>query len=346
MVEPLFARRSRVVALALALASATAGAPALAQTSGEKAAAAQALFDEGMRLMQAGKPAEACPKLEESQRLDGGMGTQFRLAECHEKVGKVASAWAGFIAVAATAAAARQPERESAARQRAEALAPRLPRLTLTVPPEVEAIPGLVVMRDGGPVGKPLWTVPVPLDPGEHVVTAEAPGKKTWTTRVTAVEGAALGVTIGLLETAPGGTPPVVPPPQPRKRSAVPAIVLGGVAVAGVVVGGALFAVHGGKHADAGTLSASIAGGRGTCVPGAARFDMRCSTLTDDAKGADTFGNASTAMFVLGGAAAVGLITYLLLPSARPSSPSSGRGIQVFPVVGEGRGGLFAAGSF
>src|ERR1700733_12258593 len=112
-------RLSRGCAAALALTVALAASrPALAQTSGEKAAAAQALFDEAMRLMKAGQAAEACPKLEESQRLDAGMGTQFRLGECYEKAGKLASAWASFIAVADTAAVARLPDREAAARAR------------------------------------------------------------------------------------------------------------------------------------------------------------------------------------------------------------------------------------
>jgi hypothetical protein len=345
MAQPLFARPSRLVALTLALASATASAPrALAQTAGEKAATAQALFDEAMRLMQAGQHAEACPKLEESHRLDGGMGTQFRLAECHEKVGKVASAWAEFIAVAAAAAAAKQPERATAAKQRADALAPRLPRLTITVPPAVAAIEGLVVLRDGGPVGKPLWGVPLPLDPGDHVVTAEAPGKKAWTARVSAAEGAALGVTLTPLEEMPPvRTVPVPPSPARSPRSPVPAIVLGGLAAAGVAAGAALFVVHAGRRSDAEALSASIKGTPGTCVPGAAGFDKQCSALADKAASADTFGNASTAAFALGGAAAAAMITYLIWPSA---PASSGRGIQVVPAVGEGRLGLFAAGSF
>src|SRR5689334_22228130 len=67
-----------------------------AQSAVDKAAAAQVLFDEGMRLMSRGDAREACPKLAEAQRLDPGMATQFRLAECYEKTGRRASAWALF----------------------------------------------------------------------------------------------------------------------------------------------------------------------------------------------------------------------------------------------------------
>ena len=64
--------------------------PAQAQSD---SAAARALFAEGRNLMADERYAEACPKFEESLRLDHGMGTQFNLAHCWEKLGRTASAW-------------------------------------------------------------------------------------------------------------------------------------------------------------------------------------------------------------------------------------------------------------
>ena len=86
-------------------AAAAAAALALTLTSDASAqerdpAAAQALFDQGQALVNAGKPEEACPKLAESYRLDPGIGTQFHLAACHELEGRIASAWAEFLEVA------------------------------------------------------------------------------------------------------------------------------------------------------------------------------------------------------------------------------------------------------
>src|SRR4051794_17555175 len=74
-----------------------------AQGRAEKAAAAQVLFDDAMQLVKKGKATEACPKLEESQRLDPAMATQFRLAECYQQTGRIASAWSVFIEVADSA---------------------------------------------------------------------------------------------------------------------------------------------------------------------------------------------------------------------------------------------------
>lgn len=88
--------RNGLVCSAMLLAAAIAPAAA-AQAGGGDKAVAQALFTEALKLMKSGAHAEACPKLEKSQELDPGMGTQFRLAECYEGVGRIASAWALFV---------------------------------------------------------------------------------------------------------------------------------------------------------------------------------------------------------------------------------------------------------
>ncbi|WP_437292460.1 hypothetical protein [Sorangium sp. So ce426] len=161
----------RLLALAMFLAALLSGGrDARADT-----AAAQALFDAAKQLMAQGKYADACPKLEESQRLDPGIGTQFNLAACYEQIGRTASAWSMFLEVAGASRAAGQLEREKVARQRAAALEPRLIRLTITAPADSPA--DLQVKRDGALVGRAQWGTPVPVDPGKHTVEASAAGR-------------------------------------------------------------------------------------------------------------------------------------------------------------------------
>src|SRR5258706_9020963 len=97
---------------------------ARADASPADKATAQALFDQGKTLLSKGDVAGACPKFEESQRLDPGIGTQFNLATCYERAGRTASAWTLFLEVASAARAAHQPDREKLARSRAADLEP------------------------------------------------------------------------------------------------------------------------------------------------------------------------------------------------------------------------------
>jgi hypothetical protein len=168
-------------------------------------ATAQALFDQAKQLAVSGKYAEACPKFEESERLDPGIGTQFQLANCYEHAGRIASAWTLFLDVASAARGMKQPEREKVARDRAAALEAKIPKMTIAVA-GADGSPDLEVKRDGVLVGRAQWGAPLPCDPGEHVVTAQAPGKKPFEKRLQVAVGGAASVAIPPLENAPAGT--------------------------------------------------------------------------------------------------------------------------------------------
>jgi serine/threonine-protein kinase len=196
--------------LAACVAVGMAGTTAHAQ-SPEARAAAATLFEDGRRLMAEGKHAEACPKLEESQRIDPGMGTLFNLAVCYEAIGRTASAWVAFRDVAGQALGAGQAERESAARARAAALEPKLMRLKISVP----AGANVEVKRDGVVLGPTLWGTPLPLEAGPHKVTASAPGKEPWETTVKLEQpGGTVNVDVPAL--ADARVAPQGPPPGPR----------------------------------------------------------------------------------------------------------------------------------
>lgn len=234
--------------LPLMLAAALSGAPraARADATAEQRTVAQALFDDARKLMANQKYAEACTKLEESQRLDPGMGTLLNLAECQALTGRTATSWTNFLEVAYQAKAARQAKRESTARSRAAALEPKLSRLTILA---VTARPGLEIRRDGVVVGPSLLGTAVPVDPGEHVVTAKAPGRKPWETRVTVRPDAQpISVSVPPLEDAA----PVVPAPPPSGSSGarLAGIVLAGVGGAGLVAGAVMGGVIASKHAS------------------------------------------------------------------------------------------------
>ena len=77
-------RRLLACAVVFSASVTTAGARA----DDANASSADRLFNEANGLVQTGHYAEACPKFEQSQKLDPAIGTQFNLADCFEHVGR------------------------------------------------------------------------------------------------------------------------------------------------------------------------------------------------------------------------------------------------------------------
>ena len=176
-----------VMALLIAGAAAQAQGIALGAEPVDAAAPlalAEALFQEGRQLLEQGDAQRACPKLAASLRLDRATGTLLALAMCHEVDGHLASAWAEYLEVVARAKNEGRHDREEAARQYAHALEARLSTLSIAVPAAVARIPGLTVRRDGAAIQAPAWSIAVAVDPGDHLVSASAPGWRGFTTTV------------------------------------------------------------------------------------------------------------------------------------------------------------------
>lgn len=154
--------------------------PAHAQPAAHDTAAAEAAFAEARALIRQGQYAEACPKLEASFALDPALGTLLNLSDCFERTGRNASAWVRYREAAAMAVQQGHREREAIARGRIAALEPRLCRLVI----RTAHGPNLEVLRDGVVVDRAALGLPVPVDPGAHVVIANAPGAAAFTSRV------------------------------------------------------------------------------------------------------------------------------------------------------------------
>jgi hypothetical protein len=193
---------------------------------------AQSLFDEGRRLMDAGRYDEACPRFADSQRLDPGGGTVLNLALCYESSGKLALAYTTYNDALSLAIAEHRSERETFARDRIAALAPRLPHLTV----RAAVVEGIDIRLDGAGLPSSAWGVSMPVDPGRHTLQASAPGREPFEAVVTLAEGEAREVAVDLRQERPASVvtgsaaPQYVPPREVLRRS--PAFyVIGGLAL-------------------------------------------------------------------------------------------------------------------
>ena len=330
------------VAIQVALA-----AHAQAQSSGNTKVTAEALFEDGRRLLAAGKYAEACPKFADSERLDPSTATLLNLANCWEKCGRTATAWATYREAQSMAFATGRKDYLATAERHANALAPKLARITIQVPQPVE---GIQIERDGVVVDRAEWGVALPVDTGPHAIAATAPGHKAWASKIdVAQDGTTLTVTVPALDPLP-----VEPSPQPSTAppasTAAPtrptflspetaglskesraggstqriiAAVVGGLGVVGLLISTG-YAVDA-KNKDNESNSNGCSG-------------TRCnkSSGLNDRNDALWAGNAATVAFGLGAAAiAAGAILWLSAP--RGASDASGRvALTIVPTFGGG----------
>jgi hypothetical protein len=233
-------RPRRVLAIAVLAVAALAVAPAAAQQS-SSTVLSEALFQEGKRLMAAGNFEAACPKLEESQRLDPGAGTLTALALCHRSQGKTASAWSEFKEVISLARRDGRRDREQVAQENLAELEPKLSRLKLDVGPGVLA-QKVEVRLDGTVVNKAAFGQSVPADPGPHQVEARALGKKPFAATVTVgPESDEETVRVPMLEEdehPPASAVARSPSAEPSSARRTAGYAVAGLGVVAVAVGG------------------------------------------------------------------------------------------------------------
>lgn len=303
-------------------------APAAAADASDKAAA-EALFQQAKTLMDQKQYAEACEKFRVSQELDAGLGTLLHLADCYEKMGRTASAWATFEEAASVAASRGDTNRHDIARGRAMAVKPRL---SYVVVRSAELMPtGTTVMRDGRAIPSAVWGVPVPVDPGTTTITVSAPGYQVAKLEVAVPAQAPAPVEVVLpplvkdttsepvAATPPAPAPaaiaeppqpsPLPPPPPETSAQETWGLVLGGVGIVALGVS-AVFTLTGYSDYkdsldDCSSTNENACGVAGTAKRNDAVSDLNVATVV-----------GSAGAVVLG----TGVVLYVTAPSASPGS--------------------------
>jgi hypothetical protein len=227
------------------------------------------------------------------------------------------------------------------ARAELDALEPRLPAVII----QLKGAPAATITVDGTQVPSAALGVNRPVDPGPHVIRAEAPGFATLEINVSLAERKIETVVLELKPSKEGPkvegppvvkppatpikppvtpTPPVTPPATASKGSLRRTIGFAslGVGAAGLVVGAATGGLALSKH---GSLAK-------TCPDGHCRGRVPQA----DIDGYHTVATVSTAGFIAGGVlAATGVVLVITAPKPKPASE-----VSIVPVLGLGRAAL------
>jgi hypothetical protein len=256
---------SLAVLLALAPASTVARAdpPAPPASGAPGKEHAKKLFEEGVDLEKKADYAAALAKYREAKQITVTPGLRFHEGYCLEMMGKLAAALEEYEAADKLAREQNKQDVHAAVAARLDQLRARVPQLSIRL---ATAAANAEVQLDGAAVGAPLLDGKAfRIDPGEHTVTARAPGHKPFTRTVKVPEAVTTTVDVTLdRATAPVVAPePAVVPETPRppdteppredarRRSLALPIATTAGAVGLAAVGIAMFAVAGGAASDA-----------------------------------------------------------------------------------------------
>jgi len=292
-------------------------------TSASKAAA-DALFAEGRALAAQGKHAEACEKFVESERFEPSAGTSLNLGECHERLGRTASAYGAFGDAKRLAALRQDPERENYAAGRRAALEPHLSKIALSIPKQV---PGVQVFLDGQALGPGAIGAAIPVDPGKHLVRAIATDKPAFEKVLDVGKGP---LTVAVEVVFPGDKPAADSWTPLRKAG----VAIGVTGVVGLFVGGGfgIGAIVKNNASKENCLPENV----GMCSEQGISLRNQAGTFADVSTGTLLAGvvltGIGTGMLILGGSGEKSGNNGKQQPQAKE--------MRVVPLVGPGFGGV------
>jgi tetratricopeptide (TPR) repeat protein len=306
----------------------------------------QGTFGKAMTDMEAGQFEVACPAFKRAYQEDPRAATIFYLAQCYEKWGRIATAVAHYDDYLAKfdqispSEQAQEREREELASGRQQALLKKVPTIILRIPFDAPATTKVLrKSNDGGPSIKVDIGVALPIDPGEHVLTTEIPGRPPALTKFQIQVGEKKEVTVAIPKAEGTGfvkSDPVFSKavktvdlkPKTSKRR-ITAYSLVGVGAAGIIAGTVTGAVTWGQKD-------SIAKG---CLPAEPKICNQSAVAAKET--AKLSGLLSTIFFPVGAVAlTTGVILYVTEPPASAFDSASAPGLRLNVQAGFGTTGV------
>jgi hypothetical protein len=314
-----------------ALAAAQPHAP-----SAQELETARTLYKEGKELRARGDLRGALEKLQAAHALGNTPVTGIELARTQVMLGQLVEAREVCLYIARIPVAPDETEKSAEARTEAATLAEELRPKIGTLLARVDGLaPGepAHLSIDGSAVPDAAFGEAQKVNPGKHVVVVRAgEGATAREVKGEAVVAEGQAAEVAIVVPPPPALPPPPPPPHPPEPPAPssgsgPIIVRIGFATA--IAGGAVGLI-------AGLTAMTKKGQLSSECP-----QSKCDNLgggTPDLNTARTWGNVSTAAFVIGGAGVVVGVVGLLTgkPASRPSDAAV-----VSPWLGLGAAGVY-----
>jgi len=312
--------------------------PGVAHADDAATAEAQARFQEGLDLADAGKPEPARLKFQQAWSVFKSPAVLYNLARAEQLTGHELEAlehFRLFLRVGATDVKITDAMREKA-KQNAAELSRKVGQVEIEVPPSAR------VTVDGRPLEETPKD-PVPVQPGRHTIEATFDGK----VRNVSVECTAGNVVKARIDfdTPGGGTEP---PPEERRGFWTTGRYVGlTAAVVGLGAIGAGVGFHfsaTGKHDDADAKRSTLPDQNSSCSTTPTL--PQCSDLKgleSDYKSASTL---STVFLVSGGALFVGGAVLFAVSSPKNGSEPPARGMRVVPMASAREAGISWMGTF
>lgn len=318
-------------------ASPIAAAPVEAMT-----AKARELYADGLKAFQQQRWPEAYAAFTGAWALQKHYAVAGNLGATEVQLGRYRDA-AEHLAIY-TKGIAEDPKRTAKERESARLLFDVATSKIVTMTVSVD-VTGADVWIDGARVGAAPLADPVFVEPGKHTVEVKLDGYVTERRSFDAAAGEKKAVEV-VLKKRPEGVPAptamatasatgTAAPP----RSMVPAYVMGGVGLAGVIAGAAFVGIAEGKRAEARELARTP---EGKCVVDESNLQGTCEKIAGLSADINAFGNSGISLLVAGGLLAVGGALYFFWPTNRPGASA----LQVVPLADGRNGGLIVRGSF
>jgi hypothetical protein len=327
--------------------------PAFAQPSAEDRASARLLAEDADRRLSANDLPGAIDLFQKAYALVPAPTLRLAQARAEAKLGRLIEAQQHMLEAARTTPQPGEPPSWASARQdataEAAALDSRLSSLELSITAPQGVTPRVTI--DTLPIGASTLGVPRALDPGAHVIHAEAEGAQTVDQTITLKEGEHQKLALTLEAIAPPTPPPPAPIPAPSQPVPPPASVEAppapapppsheetgasgslGWSIAGFTVGGLSLIVGSAlgvsSMSEVSSIKSKCSGN--SCPP----------SEQGQANDAATQGTVSTVLFVVAGGGA--LLGFLTLPRGAPHQASSASSVR----LGIGPGSISALWNF